>query len=455
MEYIDLSLVLAFISYILYKGFLNIRDVTSINSFATGGKSFSVFALSCTIAATWISGSSFFITITNTYNSGLSYFIPSFGIVLCLLLNAIVLAPKMKNYLGSTSIAEAMGNVYGTKIRTITAICGAIGISGSVAIQFKILSELLSYFSNLSSGISLFIVAAVVIFYTAFGGIKSVVKTDIIQLISFFIALPSVITLFIVNVDLSSFFAVTSDDKFNILKCFSFENPDLYSMIALFFYYAIPGIQPTDFQRLSMGITTKQVTYSYCYAALLFFIVKMIMFIIPVGLYSIDTQIEGSLIKYFLDNFTVVIFKGILAIGIIAMAMSTADSMMNIGAVLIANDFWILQKLDKDKKLVYARVFVLLIGLLAIYLALTNNDLLKIILATNSFYVPIVTIPIFCLLFGYKFHRISVYLGMGTAFVFVCFIKFILNSSSNIVTIAMLLNGIVMMISNYIIRNRK
>ena len=50
---------------------------------------------------------------------------------------------KMKEFLGQVSVAEAMGNLYGTQIRIITALSGAISAAGFIAVQFKVFAEIL------------------------------------------------------------------------------------------------------------------------------------------------------------------------------------------------------------------------------------------------------------------------------------------------------------------------
>lgn len=49
-------------------------------------------------------------------------------------------------FFGSLSIADAMGNIYGQKIRFITAISSTINCVGKVAAQFQIAAVILQLF---------------------------------------------------------------------------------------------------------------------------------------------------------------------------------------------------------------------------------------------------------------------------------------------------------------------
>ena len=63
----------------------------------------------------------------------------------------------MGEFIGATSIAEAMGSLYGDKIRLITAIAGTIGSAGLIAVQFKVFGNVVSYFIGITPTIAIII----------------------------------------------------------------------------------------------------------------------------------------------------------------------------------------------------------------------------------------------------------------------------------------------------------
>jgi len=453
LSLIEQSIIISFFLWVIFSGIRNIGKIENVNVFAIGRRSFSVFSLWATISATWISGSSFFITLSGVYFEGLKYYIPSLGIVYCLLFIAFAITPFMKRFLGTTSVAEAMKLNYGEHARSITALAGFIGVSGSIAIQFKIFGQIGQSFFSISPNLALIIISGIVVFYTVFGGIQSVVKTDIIQLICFLISLPLVGIIFYYTLKQQTQINILEVEKFNITKFFHAKDFDLSSMICLALYFAIPGLQPTDFQRISMSFSTKQAKYSYLYSALFFLLIKIILLAFPLALFAIDQNLEkGQLLPYILQNFTSIpLLKAVLALGIISMAMSTADSMLNIGGILISNDFYFFKKRSDDKKLDNTRYCVLALGLMAIALTYLSDDLLSIILLSNSFYMPIVTVPLLLLIWGFKTTERCVLIAMGIAFSYVVIFKFILNSNLNIIPYAMALNALVLITYHYII----
>lgn len=446
----DTILFIIFAITLLLIGLYDYKKVQSLNHFSKGFKSFSTLSLFSTIVATWVSGSSFFVTLTNTYFSGLSYFIPSLGMVLCLFLLGQCVAPKLEKHLHEISVASFMKKAYGSNIGKITAICGFIGISGSVAIQLKVIGSVITSMIDIDLTFATIIGTFIVIIYTTLGGINSVVKTDKLQFLAFFISLPIVGYIFADSCVTEKTALVFSDPKFNIFKLYTIPDFSWFSIICLFLYYALPGVSPTDFQRLTMGVTTYQATKSYRYAAVFFFFMKLIMVIFPIILYATTPNIaKDQFLKYIIDNFTNPFIKPIFIIGILSMAMSTADSMLNIGSVLIVNDF--LKKSDHATYLPKLRFFVFALGLLSLVLATSYKDLLQIILTTNSFYMPIVTIPLFLYLYNFKVKNIHILVGMGSAFLFMMLFKFVYKTELPTPPIGMFINLVSLILSYYII----
>ena len=75
-----------------------------------GDRNFSTATVAATIVATWVSGEFFFTNISETYTNGLNFiWIAVLGDFLCLLSIGWFFAPRMGEFLGKLSIAEAMG----------------------------------------------------------------------------------------------------------------------------------------------------------------------------------------------------------------------------------------------------------------------------------------------------------------------------------------------------------
>jgi Na+/proline symporter len=187
---IDAVIVVGFLILTLVVGLGHGKSVKGIKDYALGGRNFSTAALVATITATYASGSGFFITLSRTYSDGFGYLFASIGLGVAFLTTAYVLVPRMGEFLGKISIAEAMGDLYGTKVRFITAIAGMIGSAGLIAVQFKAFGSIFSYFMNIPATFAIIISGVIATIYSAFGGIRAVTFTDILQFFAFGVIIP-------------------------------------------------------------------------------------------------------------------------------------------------------------------------------------------------------------------------------------------------------------------------
>ena len=124
---IDGIIVIVFLVANLVLGLFSSRGIKNIREYAIGNKDFSTATIVATIVATWISGGIFFTIITESYNNGLYFMWAGAGDAICLLVVGYFFAPRMGEFLGKLSIAEAVGDLYGKYVRIITAIAGALG----------------------------------------------------------------------------------------------------------------------------------------------------------------------------------------------------------------------------------------------------------------------------------------------------------------------------------------
>lgn len=451
---IDNFIIFIFFFATLILGLRHGFGIKTLSEYATGGKKFSDFALVATTVATWASGSGFFITISKTYSDGLFYLIASSMLSVQLIIMAFLIAPRMAKFLQDNTVAETMGNLYGPTVQVITGIIGTIGAIGFIVIQFQVFGKIINYFGGIPYNYSVISAGLIVILYSALGGIRAVTFTDILQFITFSIALPVIGYIIWKKVSISpaysTVFANFSVPKFNIFNVVNTDNPKFYDMLPLLFYFLIPTMPPALYQRMILSNNIFQIKKVCAISAILLLVIKLLMAWIPFVVYSINSHIEvKKLLPHIIENYTFIGLKGLVITGVIAMAMSTADSNLNISAVLFANDICKPLKLKDNLKLKISKIFSVIIGLTAIYIALMDLDLLKIILTANSYYMPIVTVPLIASILGLRTNTASVLLSMFAGALFMFLWKYYKIKFNGIV-LAMLANLVVLLLSSFV-----
>jgi len=191
MHTVDIVIFIGFFVVNLVVGLLYRGRKKTFKEYAIGNKNFSTAAITATIVATWASGSLFFSDLEQTYSQGLYYVIAIVvGGTAGLLITGYVIGPRMGAFLNHVSMADAMSSIYGKGVQLIIAVCSSLHSIGYLAIQFKVISKILSALFNYHGPEVTIISASIITIYSAFGGIKSVTFADIFQFLTFGTMLP-------------------------------------------------------------------------------------------------------------------------------------------------------------------------------------------------------------------------------------------------------------------------
>jgi signal transduction histidine kinase len=201
-----------------------------------------------------------------------------------------------------------------------------------------------------------------------------------------------------------------------------------------------------------MGRNTQQVKKVFIGSAFLIMIILFLVQWIPFLIFSITPDLDSNnLVSYIIDNYSYTGFKGVLIAGIAALAMSTADSILNSSAVLFAHDFCCPLKLKPKNELLASKLFSIILGVIGVVLALYTKDILQIILDTSSFYMPIVTIPMMLTILGFRTTTRAVLIGMTAGFITII-IWNLLEIKIDPIAFAMLINLAFLLGSHYFLK---
>jgi Na+/proline symporter/signal transduction histidine kinase len=417
---IDVAIVVGFLLLNLGVGLYYGQGVKTIREYALGGRNFTTATLTATIIATWIGGDNFSLYLSETYTEGLFFILSSFGALAAFLIVGYLYAPKMTEFLGSLSIAEAMGTLYGKYARLITALVGCVLITTLVSIQFKIASTMLSHLLGVSGIYTTIASAVVVIIYSSLGGIKSVTFTDIVQFFTFGSVIPLIALIVWSGIDDVDMVVTTlqSNPLFDVGVLLDYSTPRFWSFLTLMLLFIIPGFDPSTFQRMSMSKDTKQLRKAFIYAAFIVLVVQLLISWISVLILSRESGLDpDNLFGYILENYSYVGLKGIFVVGVLTMVMSTADSGLNSGAVMFAYDIAnTLRIIKPDQELLVSRISVVVIGSIALLLAIKFDNLFELFIFGYSFYMPIVTVPFTLAVLGFRTSSKTALIGMGSGF---------------------------------------
>ncbi|MDX2049633.1 MAG: ATP-binding protein [Rickettsiaceae bacterium] len=415
-SYIDIFIFAGFLIVNLLTGLFYGSRVSSIREYAVGDKRFSTATLTATVIATCIGGGFFGGALAETYRQGLYFVLPAMGEPLGLIFVGYFIIPRMSEFLGNITIAEALGDMYGERVRKIAAISSIALCLGMVSVQFKVSSTILQLFFGVDAFTAVLFSAIIVILYSAFGGIKAVTFTDVIQFFTFGTVIP-IISLIIwgtISDPHVIYREISSNPVLDLTSVLNPYNPRFLDTLILFFFFFGPEFQPVFFQRVAMAKTVKQARDSFIFAGIITLLILLITVWISLLILADNPGLDpNNLLSYIINKYSYPGLKGITAVGIMAIIMSSADSYINSAAVILANDL-----IDYGKgfkyKLVLSRFFSFFTGVIALILALKTSSILELLLVVMSFYSPIVGGPFLLSAIGFRSTTFSVMTGMST-----------------------------------------
>ncbi|KAF8818589.1 sodium:solute symporter family protein [Rickettsia endosymbiont of Cardiosporidium cionae] len=412
----DLLVISVFVIAMFYVVLTVIFRVKSFKEFALGSRVFSTPVLVATIVATYLSGSGFFIELSCIYEYGIAYFISDIAIVISFIIFGIFFVPRMQIVLGSISIAEAISKIYGNNVRYLISVSSILSSIGSIAAQFSVFSKIFEYFTGIDPKISIIFSAILIIVYSAFGGIRSVIYTDVLQFIAFSITIMiiSALSFQYICSSTTALDTIKMSNKFNLLSLLDMCNASFWEMVNLSLFFGVKGLSSnTIIHRIIVAGDLSKMRKVILYSSVVLIIFSVLIVIIPVSIFSIEQDLNpDNIISTIIGQYSFFLgISGILITGIVALSISTADSHINSAAVTFAND--LLPSSCFRYKLLAAKLFSLILGSIGVVIALYENNLLKIILLTKGFYLVIAVPVIIITVLGFRTHKNIVLLGMG------------------------------------------
>ena len=314
-----------------------------------------------------------------------------------------------------------MGDLYGNKVRIITAISGLIGVIGIISVQLRIGGMVIQCIADIDYHYGIIIAGLIITFYSAFGGVRSVTFTDVIQFFTFGAVVPSLAYYLLESTDtnVSIIDNLSRNPLFDYKETFNLSNVNTYYNISLFLFFVLPSFNPAIFQRIAMSKNVNQVIYSFSIASIAVLILSILINWIGVLLI---TQYPGADLKNILSvvvnsKLAIIGFKGLILSGIMAMVMSTVDSFINSSSILLVHDLGQSLKIKFFKnELTTTRIGAMFIGTLSILFSMSDGRFMQLFIWANMFYMPVVSVPFIMTIFGFRTSGKSVLIAMCAGF---------------------------------------
>jgi len=384
----------AYFALILLAGIGFSRRMKSLEDFFLASRRLSGGLIYLSLTAAWFGATSILVSTDEAWKSGLSSFwlvgLPAVATVLIL---AVFLAGPLYR-LSILTLPDLVELRYGRAVRHLSSILIIWYMAVLAASQMVALGSFLGTFLGLPYFWSLVLGTAVVLLYSVFGGLRSVVVTDCVQ---FFLLTAGIIGLFAFLAGRTSFREISalagSLGKSGYFDFF--QNIRENVLIALSFTLAWT-ISPIALQRILAARNVREArTGLSATAVTLFFLYGLVVL---VGIFSLPLfsgqLLSRPLVSEIIASRVGVFFGGLLFVAVVSAILSTMDTAINTGALALTRDVYEqFFSAPKKRPVLASRLATILVGAAAFLVATRFKSILKTIglsseILAEGFFVP-------------------------------------------------------------------
>jgi SSS family solute:Na+ symporter len=413
MHWIDFTIFILYMIAMLGVGFVFMKKNKNSGDYYVGGRDMKSFHIGLSVVATDVGGG-FSIGLGGLgFTMGISGSWMLFTGLLGAWLSAVLLIPKVHKLSGMhqfLSFPQFLEKSYNKKVALIAGIISAIGYLGFTSSQILAGAKLASAsFIDLNLTSALIIMGVIAVTYTVMGGLKAVIYTDTIQWLILiaglcFIGIP------LAYFKVGGFQALKTHLEPEFLSLVNVQWQTLLNWLITILPIWFIGM--TLYQRIYAAKSEKVAKKAWFVAGLFeypfmaFMGVLLGMFARVAFFKDMLWQLDGMTISevdsemglpLLLRNILPVGLMGLMMSAYFSAIMSTADSCMLAASGNVVTD--ILGKKNDDTHLRLSQVITLIIGAVAIWIAMRMPNVLDLMLYSYAFMVSGIFAPVLGALF--------------------------------------------------------
>ena len=388
---LDIAIVAIFMIGTLLVGCFSGKGVSTTKDYAVANKSYNPTILMFSLIATMIGGGTITGDTAEMYSEGIIYFLALLGYTMSGFLVIKLIIPKIdERFKDAISTGDIITKMYGSnisRVSTITAYCNSILI---IALQIVALGSVARAFLGVDFFWGALISGSIVTVYASIGGIKSVTKTDVMQLIVLSASLPLIIFISLNKVGgVESLMLSVPSSFFDV---FSHKEFDSHLLLFLFFLMPFGNLNPSWIQRCLMTSENKNmVKVNYGFVLFNLLLTVMLLLIAMIAVVNFPNISANDVMPSLIATYFPVGLKGFAIAGLLAAIMSTTDSETNTASILLTHD--VIRK--KRNKLFWLKANTFITGAIAIAIGLQEPNIASLWVKAQTIFICTVGVPLF------------------------------------------------------------
>jgi Na+/proline symporter len=401
MDYLstDHLIVYVFLLITLIIGLRAGRGIKDIREYAIGNRTFGLSILVFTYLATNLSGTVLLNNAGLVFADGIIPIFAFFGFFICEMMCALFIAPQIIKFRTCYTMGDLMVKFYGKHSGIITGILGVLQAVTLTGMELVALGIVCKSLLGIEAAWGIIVGGLILAAYSAHGGIKAVVVTDVIQFLTLIVSIPIIAYIVVSRVGgIHAIFAQVPVEKLSVVS-----HEKFYFYLTCFISWGIfPSglIDPAIIQRMLMGRNAKELRNQFLITAVVNPSVNIVIMLIGLAGLLMYPHIEANdVVPRIISDILPIGIKGFTIAGLLALIMSTADSYLHIAGLSLVHD--VIRPLYGNRKgnfiekeYRWAQGATLLLGLGAIVIGLRATSMFELFLSALALTGPMLMFPL-------------------------------------------------------------
>jgi solute:Na+ symporter, SSS family len=375
-------------------GLQTMRRIKTPGDFAVAGNRIIWPVLFATLAATFLGGGATIGRAGESYTIGYAFAVAACAFPIQTILVGTFIAPRLKRYPGVETVGGIMEIHYGRPARLLTGIISMVYCTGVLGAQALALGTIFHTIIGTSVTTGILIGMIFVLVYSTAGGMWADVQTDVLQFLMLGTFLPLALILGVREAGgVEGLVNAVPDGHLNLFGAY-----DVMAFLGIFLAFLLGEcLIPPYTQRALSAPDAGHARKGYALAGVFgffFYFVSASLGLVALVLFPgiAPDQALPTIVREALP----VGIAGLVAASLLAVVMSTADSLLNSSTVAFANDIYkpfINPHISQSRLLWLERGGNVVIGLGALVFALSAKSIVDALLYSYSLWAPTIIIP--------------------------------------------------------------
>jgi solute:Na+ symporter, SSS family len=392
---LELIIIAAYIIFMISIGVLSRRKAKQIDDYFVAGRKGSTVYITGSLLATIIGASATLGMAGLGFSRGLTgawwLLVGTVGLIIL----GLFFAKKVRGY-GVYTLPQMAGKMYNGHVALASSVFIVIAWIGVIAAQIIATGQIMNSLGIGTSTTWMIICTIVFITYTVLGGQYSVLRTDFVQIIIIFLGIFGGLAFLLFHI--GGFHALIKNlpsDRFSFPVSSNFNGISLISMLLLVGSTYIVG--PDMYSRIFCAKDANTARKSVLWAAVILIPFAFGITFIGMGASVISPQINAD------QAFPIVIrqvypplISGIVLAALLSAVMSSAVTCLMSASTILNLDIMkrFNTRLTDKQTLVSSKFVMVVLGLIALFLALKLNGIISTIMWAYTIFTTGVIIPI-------------------------------------------------------------